>query len=159
MPRISFSRFGFALASAACAALLLAQPTFADGQKYYTDSQQENPAALDITQVSVNNHEDGSINVLVAFKALSNLPPDTDLVLLLDTDQNRATGDRNGMEYEVWLYGDDNTYEFLHWNGTGYDDAGELTVRNLPIIGVWIGLNRSQIGDVDECRFYPVPLG
>ncbi len=151
MSRIRLSGFGFVLASFACAALIGAQPSVA-GQTY-TDSVQENPAALDIARVVVDNGDDGGITVMVMFQSLSILPPDTDLVLLLDTDQNRATGDVNGAEYEVWSYGEDNTYEFLRWNGTAFDDAGELTVRNLPILGVWIELNRSQIGGVSAFDF------
>src|SRR5512141_2575707 len=115
------SSLGASLATAACAALLLAQPTFAGGgQHSYVDSVQENPAALDIAHVLVDNGSDGGIEVSVTFRTLSLLPQDTDLVLLLDTDRNHATGDGNGMEYAVWVYGDDNTYEFLRWNGASF---------------------------------------
>lgn len=151
MRRIRLSGFGFVLAALACAALVGAQPSLA-GQ-IYADSVRENPAAFDISRVFVDNGDDGSISVIVMFQSLSNLPVDTDLVLLLDTDQNYATGDINGAEYVVWEYGEDNTYEFLRWNGTGYDDAGELTVRNLPILGVSIGLDRNQIGGVSAFDF------
>jgi hypothetical protein len=153
MYRISFSRFVVALGSIVCAVLLLAQPTLADGGHDFADSVGENPAALDIAHVLVDNDNNGNITVMVTFRSLSNLPSDSELVLLLDTDQNRNTGDRNGMEYEIWDYGEDNTYEFLRWNGTDYDVAGELTITNLPIVGVWIVLNRSQIGDVGTFNF------
>jgi hypothetical protein len=141
----------FILASLVCAALFGPPPSLA-GQTY-VDSVQENPAALDISRVVVDNDNDGSITVMVMFQSLSKLPPDTDLVFLLDTDQNRATGDVNGAEYEIWSYGEDNTYEFLHWNGTSWDNAGELTINNVPILGVWILLKSSQIGGVNAFNF------
>jgi hypothetical protein len=157
MHRIVLS--GSVLASLVCAALIAAQPTFADGQHDYADSVQENPAAFDIAHVWVSNGNDGTIDVTVGFRALFVLlPTDTDLVLLLDTDQNHATGDVNGAEYAVWNYGEDNTYEFLHWNGTGWDDAGQLSVRSVPILGISITLNRSQIGDVSAFDFAAATL-
>jgi hypothetical protein len=150
---IGSARHVFALASIACAAMLFAPWAAAGGVRDYPDSVRENPAALDIANVQVNNDNAGGLNVLIGFRAAPMLPADADLGLLLDTDRDHSTGDSNGMEYAVWLYGEDNSYEFLRWNGSDYDDAGELQIMNLPVLGVLIHLDRSQIGDVETFDF------
>src|SRR4029079_1130446 len=48
---------------------------------------------------------------------------------------------------------DDNTYEFLRWNGIDYQDAGDLEFDSFPVVGMWIKLKRSQIGDVGAFSF------
>jgi len=151
--RSGSSRHAFVLASMACAALLFTQWAAAAGRRDYADSVSENPAALDIAHVLVNNDNAGGLNVLIGFRTTPILPTDADIVLLLDTDGDHSTGDNIGMEYAVWLYGDDDTYEFLRWNGSDYDDAGDLEVTNLPPLGVLIHLDQSQIGDVNSFDF------
>jgi hypothetical protein len=122
----------------------------------YTDATGDSGTAPDVTSVSVSNTYTGQLGFQIGFASAANLPGDSSLALLLDTDQNPATGDVNalGAEYALVLDGPTQTYGFFRWNGTGYEAAPATTVSVSQANGIYISVNRSELGGATGVNFH-----
>lgn len=128
------------------AALLLAQTALAKGSKTFDDSTGENPAAHDIARVNISNEDDGGLSFSILWASIGEPPADTVVVLLLDADRNRTTGDSQGVDYLLEVYPASRTHFFGRWDGRDYVAAGDVSVQNTPI-GIVVFMDRSDIGN------------
>lgn len=113
------------------AAVLVAMPSAALGKaarsasnsQTFTDSTGENPAAPDITTMTVSNDDAGNITFQVNVPNRPTLTPDMLMAIFLDTDNNPATGDPQdlGAEYALQLVPGE--VDLFPWTGTTYGPA------------------------------------
>lgn len=111
--------------------LLLSASQFAGAARLdatYTDPAGDAGTALDLTQVEVANDTAGRITFRIPLSAPT-VPSDATIFVLLDTDQNPASGavESLGAEYLLVLDGATNTFGVLRWDGA--------TFANLPSPG------------------------
>src|ERR1700690_3643321 len=77
----------------------------ASNSQTFQDSTGENPAAPDITTITVSNDDPGNIPFQVNISHRPALTPDMLILLYLDTDNNTSTGDPQafGANYLIQL--------------------------------------------------------
>jgi hypothetical protein len=104
-------------------ALVLALPAAASNTATYADSVGENPAAPDITSIVVSNDDTGLVTFQVNISNRPTFTQDMFLLIYLDTDNNRATGDPKsyGADYAIEL--DPGFVNLFQWQGSDYNNA------------------------------------
>jgi hypothetical protein len=89
----------------------------------FPDSTGEDPAAPDITSITVSNDDAGLIRFRVEIPNRPTLTPDMLLQFFLDTDANEATGEPNvGTDYAIQLA--PGSVRLFRWDGSTYSSAG-----------------------------------
>jgi hypothetical protein len=122
----------------------------------YTDAAGDSGTAADIGTVSVSNNEAGQL----AFQINTNQPTqaaDGVLLLLLDTDQNSATGnvDALGADYVYVRDGETSTYSLGRWDGSQFDySTASTTVVSFWASGASFTVNRSELGSTSGFNFW-----
>jgi hypothetical protein len=93
----------------------------------FSDSTGEDPAAADITMVTVANDNAGSITFQVTVANRPTLTPDMYFLVFLDTDKNQNTGstDALGADYLIQLI--PGAVDLFQWNGTTFAHAPSQT--------------------------------
>jgi hypothetical protein len=106
---------------AACAVALLAAPA-ASATTSYLDAVADSGSATDITRVRVSDDAQGRITFSVDVSDGGEQPRDGVVLLLVDADANRLTGDPRafGADYAFQLLGSERAAAFARWNGTSY---------------------------------------
>jgi hypothetical protein len=151
-----WKRAGPPAALAAALALMLVPSASSQGGPPYGDPSGDNSSAPDVTGVTVQADK-GSGQIIFRITG-SNLSSASDLVTLLaiDSDTNPTTGnpDWSGADY---LFGVDNeSYGFVHWNGSDWVDSPDSTVRVCCVGGgsnLTISVNRSELANTSEFNF------
>jgi hypothetical protein len=92
----------------------------ASNSQTFQDSTGENPAAPDITSITVTNDDAGNITFQVNIPNRPALTPDMALVISLDTDNNASTGDpqASGADFAIQLFPGE--VDLFPWAGTDY---------------------------------------
>jgi hypothetical protein len=126
----------------------------------FTDPSGDSGTAPDITTVVVANDASGRIDFQINVPGQPNLASDALLFLVLDTDNNPATGAPNteGGDYYFVLSGEDQTYGLFRWNGSDWADVPSGTETVSWSSGAHIAFDRSQFGNPDELTFYAKTL-
>src|SRR5579883_1803177 len=131
---------------ALCALVLLAVTAVPAGAgTHYTDPSGDSGSAPDITAVDVSGDSAGSLTFAVTFSPPT-LAADEGLGVYVDSDQNAATGNRDGADYVLFVYSD--SWGFYAWNGSSFATVashGPMSVSATPT-GSTITLNRSDLG-------------
>ncbi len=123
----------------------------------FTDPAGDSGTAADITSVSVSNDANRQITFQVSF---ANALASTDSVaILLDTDQNAATGNQNaaGAEYLLVASVSDNSFGLAHWDGSTWQDASAPTASVNGGSGsttLTFSINASDLGSTAGFNFW-----
>ena len=122
--------------------------TSALGDATYTDPTGDATGnAPDITDVQVTNDNGGQITFNIS---VTNLTPESDLFVFLDTDKNATTGDHGSdyvLEWQASSTPANNGWWFGKWNGSDYihPDQHPTVAASLVPTGVQFTLNKSEI--------------
>jgi hypothetical protein len=155
----------------AVAALVVALPTAASGafsapttstsiaanQTSYQDSTGENPAAPDITTLTVSNSDAGMIQFRVAIPNRPQFTQDMLLLLFVDSDANPQTGDPTelGADYVIEIFGGEAA--LFRWDGTNFTRrAGDPPATSLIFgyaNGVTITISAAELGNTKKFGF------
>jgi hypothetical protein len=148
---------------AAAAAALVIVPGAALGKashstvnsQTYADSTGEDANAPDITSIAVSNDDAGLITFKINISNRPALTPDMDIQLILDTDQNAATGDPAvpGAEYLIDL--NQGQVGLFKWDGTNYTFAQSQTslVFTYDATGATIRVSAADLGGTKGFNF------
>ena len=146
-----------AMLAAATALALAAIPSATGaGSTSFADTIGDGNGAADVKTVVVSNDDAGQVTIRVNVDSLPH-PSDTRVYAFFDSDQNRATGlaDASGAEYVFVDDESDDTYGFLRWNGTDWDDAPDTTARVVSDSGgITFSINRSELGGTTGFNFW-----
>jgi hypothetical protein len=146
-----------ALVAATSALALAAIPSATGaGSNSFADTIGDGNGAADVKTVVVSNDDAGQVTIRVNVDSLPN-PSATTVFVLFDTDRNQATGwaDGAGVEYGFVDDESNDSYSFLHWNGTDWDDAPDTTARvSSDSGGVTFSINRSELGGTTAFDFW-----
>ena len=102
----------------------------------FTDPAGDSGTAPDITTVVVDADAAGTIVLAITTANQADLAADGVLDIVFDADRNGSTGSPSGGEYRLLIFGQDKTFDFLHWDGTQWADAsaGSLKIVHAPNI-------------------------
>ena len=142
------------LAAAACTALTLVPAASPAGGPPYKDPGGDNGPGGDVTGVTVAS--DKSSGQIVFHISGSNLSRSSDQLTAvdIDTDANPLTGDILSGGADYWFVVDDNSYGFLHWNGSDWVATPYSTVTVTGGgAGITISVNRSELGNTSDFNF------
>jgi hypothetical protein len=128
----------------------------------YQDSSGENPAAPDITTLTVSNNDAGVISFKVNIPNRPQLTQDMLLLLFVDTDANAQTGDPDslGADYVIQLFGGEAA--LFRWDGTDFTRrAGDPPATSLIFAyqgGVTITISAAELGNTKKFGFAAIAL-
>jgi hypothetical protein len=123
----------------------------------YQDSQGENPAAPDITTLTVSNTDAGVVSFRVAIPNRPTFTPDMLLLLFVDSDANPQTGDPDelGADYVIEIFGGEAA--LFRWDGTNFTRrAGDPPATSLIfgyMGGVTISISAAELGNTKRFGF------
>jgi hypothetical protein len=138
----------------AAAALALVAAAVAGAETTFTDPTGDSTTAPDLTSVAVANDAAGNITFRVNVANQPTLAADAEVVLLLDTDRNVATGE-DGDDFIVYFSGANSSFGLLRWDGSDYVLAPATTFRVSYTGGVFtVTGNRSELGNTTGFWFY-----
>lgn len=144
------------VASATVLALAALPSASGAGSTSFNDTIGDGNGAADVRTVVAANDEAGQVTLRVNVDSLPR-PSDTMVFVFLDTDRNAATGWVEGAGADYVLLDDqsDGTYDFVRWNGSGWDSAPSTTARVVADAGgVTFSINRSELGGTSAFDFW-----
>jgi hypothetical protein len=126
----------------------------------YQDSSGENPAAPDITTLTVSNDDAGLVSFRVNVPNRPQLGQDMVIDLFVDTDKNPQTGsaDFGGADYVVELIqGEANLFK---WDGTNFTrrfgDPSAISLSFTYQGGVTIRISAAELGNTKRFNFFVI---
>jgi len=125
----------------------------------YQDSSGENPAAPDITTLTVSNTDAGMLAFRINIPNRPALTQDMLIGLFVDSDNNPATGDTDpltaGAEYAIEVFGGEAA--LFRWDGTGHTRRpGDPPATSLLFSyqgGITITISTAELGNTRALRF------
>ena len=123
----------------------------------FTDPTGDSGTAADITSVSVSNDAKRQVTFQVSFAGV--LASADDVAILLDTDQNAATGNTNagGAEYLFTESESNNSFGLEHWDGANWQVSPATTASVTGGSGnntLTFSINASDLGGVSGFNFW-----
>jgi len=147
----------FILAAFVAALVLAATATGGAKLTTFTDPTGDSGTAPDITTVAVDADAAGTITLIVTTANQPDLAADAVLDLVFDTDRNGGTGSPSGGEYRILVFGQDKSFEFLHWDGTQWADATAASLKIAHAANIFgFQINKSDLGGTAAFDFYIV---
>jgi hypothetical protein len=128
----------------------------------YQDSSGENPAAPDITTLTVSNTDAGLIQFRIAIPNRAQLTQDMLLLLFVDTDANATTGDPEslGADYVIQVFGGEAA--LFRWDGTDFTRrAGDPPATSLIFsyqAGLTITMSAAELGNTTKFGFAVIAI-
>jgi hypothetical protein len=122
-----------------------------------TDPAGDSTGAPDITRVTVANSNAGEILFIVQVGNRNALAANDEVNIVIDSDQNAATGERNGDggdDYVIWIDGTERTLGMLRWNGSAWERAADSTLEGTYSNGYIVVINRSELGNTSRFNYY-----
>jgi hypothetical protein len=118
------------------------------GASSFTDATGDGKGAPDITGVTVSNDAAGQISVQINVPGATDIAADEAILVVLDTDQNPATGEPQGggIEYIFVMVGATHAYGLVQWNGSQFVQVPASTASVKFSNGPVISINRSELG-------------
>lgn len=146
----------FAAVAGACALVPSAVGAPAANSTTFEDSTAEIAGAPDITTVQVSNNDAGVISFKVNVPGRGALTEDMIVELIIDADNNPATGDQDpanlGADYAIELFGGSAT--LFKWDGTTYSRRGaDPPQASLIFSGLTIRINAADLGNTTNLNF------
>jgi hypothetical protein len=126
----------------------------------YTDSTGENPAAPDITTLTVSNDDAGLISFRINVPNRPQLGQDMYILLFVNSDNNAQTGDLDtgGTDYVMELIRGE--IQLFRWDGTNFTrrfgDPPSLSLSFAYQGGITIRISRSELGNTTRFGFFTV---
>lgn len=123
----------------------------------YQDSTGENPAAPDITTLTVSNTDAGVISFRVAIPNRPQFTQDMLLLLFVDSDANPNTGDPTelGADYVIEIFGGEAA--LFRWDGTNFTRrAGDPPATSLIfgyMGGLTVTISAAELGNTKKLGF------
>jgi hypothetical protein len=123
----------------------------------YQDSQGENPAAPDITTLTVSNTDAGVISFRIAIPNRPQFTPDMLMLLFIDSDANPQTGDPDelGSDYVIEIYGGEAA--LFRWDGTNFTRRpGDPPATSLIfgyMGGLTVTISAAELGNTKKFGF------
>lgn len=118
----------------------------------FTDTSNDGGTAPDIRTVVVSNDAAGKYTFRINLAQLT-LPSNVLILILMDTDQNAATGS-SGVDYVFVCDESNGSYGLLHWNGSTFVAAPASTFSvSDDSTGVTAAFNKSDIGNSSAMNF------
>ena len=123
----------------------------------YQDSVGENPAAPDITTLTVSNTDAGLIQFRATVPNRAQFTQDMLLLLFVDSDANPQTGDPTelGADYVIEVFGGEAA--LFRWDGTNFTRrAGDPPATSLIFAyqgGVTITISAAELGNTKKFGF------
>lgn len=125
----------------------------------YQDSTGENPAAPDITTLTVSNTDAGTISFRVNIPNRPTFGQDMLIGLFIDADNNPATGDPDpldaGADYAIEVFGGEAS--LFRWDGTNFTRRpGDPPATSLLFSyqgGVTVTISAAELGNTRALRF------
>jgi hypothetical protein len=122
----------------------------------FEDSTSERAGAPDITKVVVSNNDAGVISFAINVTGHGALTEDMIVEIVVDTDNNPATGDQNldnlGGDYAIELFG--GTANLYRWDGTTYSRRGaDPPQSSLIFSGLTVRINAAELGNTTRFNF------
>jgi hypothetical protein len=152
LPTVASGALSFSAAPAAVAA----------NSTTYQDSSGENPAAPDITTLTVSNTDAGVIEFRVNIPNRAQLTQDMLLLLFVDTDANAQTGDPDslGADYVVQIFAGEAA--LFRWDGSDFTRrAGDPPATSLIFGyqgGVTITISAAELGNTKKFGFAVIAI-
>jgi hypothetical protein len=128
----------------------------------YQDSSGENPAAPDITTLTVSNTDAGVISFKINIPNRPQLAQDMLLLVFVDTDANPQTGDPDslGADYVIQIFGGEAA--FFRWDGSDFTRrAGDPPATSLIFAyqgGVTITISAAELGNTKRFGFAVIAI-
>jgi hypothetical protein len=128
----------------------------------YQDSSGENPAAPDITTLTVSNTDAGLLQFRIAIPNRAQLSQDMLMLLFVDTDANAMTGDPEslGADYVIQVFGGEAA--LFRWDGSDFTRrAGDPPATSLIFsyqAGVTITMSAAELGNTTKFGFAVIAI-
>ncbi len=129
----------------------------------YQDSSGENPAAPDITTLTVSNNDVGVISFKINIPNRPQLTQDMLFLLFADTDANPQTGDPEslGADYVIQVFGGEAA--LFRWDGSDFTRrAGDPPATSLIFgyqSGITITISAAELGNTKRFGFAAIVIG
>ena len=138
----------------AMAVLALAMVPAASSGNYADASGDNTGGAGDLTSVTVSGDKgSGQLVFRIAGVNIASSPQNV-IFLDIDSDANPNTGNLNDGGADYSFYVDDNSYDFVHWNGSDWVETPNATVR---VSGgtslIMVSVNRAELGNSADVNF------
>lgn len=118
----------------------------------FTDASNDGGTAPDIRTVVVSNDAAGKYTFRINVGQLT-LPSNVLILILMDTDQNAATGN-TGADYAFVCDESNGSFALLQWNGSNFVGAAASTFSVTDdSTGVTASFNKSDIGNSSAMNF------
>jgi len=142
-------------AAAGLATLALVAGAGAAGR--YTDPGGDSSGGPDIKGVAVASDANGQIQFTLGIDNFVK-PSDARAYVFVDTDLNATTGapGTDGADYVFFVDQSDNSYTFMRWNGSDWDDGIPFATVSVSSTstGATISVNRSELSGTGEFNFW-----
>ena len=126
----------------------------------YTDSTGENPAAPDITTIVASNNDAGLISFKINVPNRASLTVDMLIAMEVDTDNNAATGNPDGTDYAIELFGGE--VALFKWDGENFTRrAGDPPATSLIFAyqgGATLTISAAELGNTKNLRFSAIVI-
>jgi hypothetical protein len=125
----------------------------------FQDSTGENPAAPDITTITVSNDDAATITFKINIPNRAQYASDIGLFVFLDSDANQATGDTEsfGADYVVQLI--QGEILLFKWDGSDYTlSATQASLNQAWASGSTIRINASELNNTRRLSFGVIAL-
>jgi hypothetical protein len=128
----------------------------------YQDSSGENPAAPDITTLTVSNTDAGLLQFRIAIPNRAQLSQDMLMLLFVDTDANAMTGDPEslGADYVIQVFGGEAA--LFRWDGSDFTRrAGDPPATSLIFsyqAGVTVTMSAAELGNTTKFGFAVIAI-
>jgi hypothetical protein len=128
----------------------------------YQDSSGENPAAPDITTMTVSNTDAGLIQFRVNIPNRAQLGQDMLMLLFVDSDANPDTGDPEsvGADYVIQIFGGEAA--LFRWDGSDFTRrAGDPPATSLIFSyqgGVTVTMSAAELGNTKKFGFAVIAI-
>ncbi len=129
------------------------------GSQTYQDSSGENPAAPDITTITVSNDDAATITLKVNIPNRAQYANDIGAFIFLDSDANQATGDAEnlGADFVIQLIQGETL--LFKWDGSDYTlSATQSTLNQTWASGPTVRINASELNNTRHFTFGVVAL-
>jgi hypothetical protein len=121
----------------------------------YQDSAGENPAAPDITTLTVSNTDAGQVSFRINVPNRATFSSDMLVALEVDTDNNANTGSPEGTEYAIEIF--QGEAALFRWDGTNFTRRpGDPPFTSLLFSyqgGITIRMSAAELGNTKAFKF------
>lgn len=126
----------------------------------FIDPSGDNPGgrAADITTVTITSDDAGTIRFRVLTPNRPTLQSDDALVIYLNTDRDKSTG-QTGSEFRIYVFGGSRSIGLAHWNGSAWDEGTpHASFSGSFASGLTAAVNASELGGTMAFDFFVVTL-